>query len=180
MKLTYRDFRPIRKGDAGWTEKKQKARTYYSPSTQQSIPLRTFQAGARGATYKEFVQQREKKGEKPKKYKIRVLEVTPVVHSAPTGRGRRRLIESPGKEYSKYIERSIFFKNKYARKISEDYGYELAWADMPDDEKKQFWDLYHEIVHQGPPAEEEYATTYEDYFGEYDDALNDIEYGDTP
>lgn len=150
--LVYADYRPIREGDSGWTAKKEKARWYYSPSRKVSIPIRRFQELARGMSYTEYRKKREAMGV-PKGSRIK---------------GR----------YD-YRTRADMLKESFARKHGQYTGRD-NWNELTDDEKTEFWDIYHKLVEEGTPSYTDYTHYYSDYFDlEYGDYDN-IEYGPTP
>jgi hypothetical protein len=59
--LVYKDFRPIRLGDVGYTERLKLARVYYSPSEQKIISVRQFQRYARGIGQPLFAKRRKRR-----------------------------------------------------------------------------------------------------------------------
>ena len=175
MGLEYRDFRPIREGDKGWTPELQKSRHYYSPSTGEKLTLRKFQEKARGASYTEFVKQRQAKGEQPRRNKPR----TPAPSGKPIEvvvKPKHRLLdkyirkEKPGRMHTLYVERAMFMKERFAEKISNEYGYQVDWTDMSDEEKTTFWEVYHDMVDDNKPSRDEFLDYYSDFFdGDYED-----------
>lgn len=187
MKLTYGDYRPIKQGDNGWSLEKQKARWYYSPSSKTSIPLRQFQKQARGnVSYKTYVKEREKQGILKKSYKPRKKPQRPSTAKPKQKKSSIKKSKTPIKKVvtskpilNRYQERALFLQNKWATRLSKEYGYQLKFDELPDSEKTRFWEDYHSLVDSGPPAEDD-ADYYEDLFDlEYEEIL-DLSYGDTP
>lgn len=164
--LVYKDYRPIRRGDIGWTPERQKARNYYSPSQRSIIPLRQFQKLARGVSYPEYVRQRERRGIPQKKYR----RVKPKIIAPP---GKRK-----GVDYQKRVSQ---LQDAFARRLSEDYDIELTWDELPDFDKTIFWIKYHDLVDRFvPPTIGEVRDEFYDYFDIEYDQYGDLDYGETP
>lgn len=201
-RLVYKDYRPIQKGDKGWSPEKQKNRWMYSPSEHKAISRRQFVTGAYGGVrWEKISEQRQKQGIPKKQYRQR--EIVPklkpgkkpgkkrlpppseqpvkIVKPVKKQKGKKKK-EKRGVRDTAYIERVLFLKEKFAERFSLDYGVQLEWDELTDFDKTLFWDKYHDLVDRNnAPTEETYIDEdFEDYFGDFDNGFYDIEYGETP
>lgn len=180
VKLSHDDYRPIRKGDIGWTEEKQKARWYYSPSSHNSITLRQFQKFARGGvTYEKYVRKREAAGIARKKYAPRKPKIVVVETPRKPLSHQQKRRQKQGTARTKYIQRALELKDSFARKRSQQLGYGIVWEDLTDKDKTKFWQVYHELVDH-LPSENDYTDYYDDFFDYSYEDIGDLEYGETP
>lgn len=146
-KLQSGDFRPIRPGDIGYTREKDRARWYYSPDSEMSVPYRVWRTdAANNVSYeKEAAAKREQgipiRQYKPRKKKLKIMGGTPI-HN----RNRRDIL-----------------KAAWERR----HGHRIEWstygrADSP--EQIEFWNVYHELT-----RERKMTRNAVEYYGEYFD-----------
>lgn len=191
-KLTYRDFRPIREGDLGYTAAKAKARWYYSPSTETAITYRRFGTAARGGqSYEKLAKKKQAEGLEKRRYRPRKPSTTPkkktskkkstVKHIAPIGqRGASAEEIAIGRAKSEARDRLLILKLAFAKRNSEFRNRQESWEDMTSADQSLFWELYHEMVYHGKPSEDEFSGYYENFFDMTYDDIADLEYGETP
>jgi hypothetical protein len=95
--LSYGDFRPLRKGEAGYSPT---ARRYVSPSSGEILSVRQFQKGAEGsALHKKAVQSEQKRVEKQKAVPAAPKEKPTLSKSGRAG--RKNLGRHITKQYDK-------------------------------------------------------------------------------
>ena len=172
-RLVYRDYRPIKQGDRGWTPAREKARWMYSPSlpmssvgaTRNPMPRRQFDTLAHGGTeYEERVKGQPKKRYKPRIAKRRISRREPISRERLEGRERRDYLQE------RYLDRLAIYK-----------GYRQEWDDLTDNEKTEFWTLYHRLMDgRDQPSFRDYQDYYEDYFDMSYSDYDNFEYGETP
>lgn len=193
-KLVYKDFRPIRQGDAGWTPEKEKSRWHYSPSSEVSISYRRFVTAAQGGkSYEQQVKEKEKKGYVKRQYKPRK---TPT-KKKPTSTKKK---PSPKKPIAKKVQKSTNFvaeqvkamrhkkienrleylQDAFARKQADYTGISRSWDELSDQEKTLFWDIYHDFAYHGQPSQQEFSNYYQNFFDMEYSETDDIAYGETP
>lgn len=191
-KLEYRDFRPIREGDAEYTVERSKARWYFSPSSNTAITYYRFVTASKGGiSYKKLAKQREKEGIEKKRYRPRKSKTiskkstkkrqAPKKHIAKKGqRGATKKELAIGRAKSEARDRLLILKGAFAKRNSEFRGRDETWDDMTNNDQTLFWEMYHELVYHGKPGEDEFSNYYENFFDMEYDEVEDLEFGETP
>lgn len=174
MKLQYKDYRPIREGDVGYSDIRKKARWYYSPSTHTSITYRQYVTLSRGMSYERYAQEKQKKGVIKKQYRPRKGKVTGGVIQKPEKPLSEKKRYYKGVKRSKYIERALILKDAYAHKKG------TRFEDLSDLDKTIFWEVYHSLVDDHMPTLAEYEEDYADFFDLQYEEIEDLSYGTTP
>jgi len=180
-RLSYKDYRRIRPGDYGYTPEKEKAKNYYSPTSQDIISTRQYQKGARGQTYTEFVKERVSKGIKPKQYRSKSVREREKRQEelSKTNRGKYQVrqekkyqaAQAEDAKKDRLQGRADYLQRKYLKKLGV-----KSFNDLSNDEIGIFWDNYHELFYD---RDTDYSY-YADFFDVDLEYFDEVEYGITP